>query len=237
MIINGVKSLDISRFCKHSAWKASGHATDYNGLCQVAPNIYVFLEQRFYDSLVNCYLIEQDNCVVLIDGPQQLSKEHEDFILNFGKPVEVILSHAATSSCVAKLRQKLKARIWMHANDSLDEWLVVQPDSWLSGGELFGQDLIVLHTPGHSPGSITLFDARNKILFTGDHVAGALDGSVRDVRNDKHARGTMTERFASIDSLMQRDFDAIFPFHYQAICSNARVALKSFLEGVKNAKK
>ena len=41
----------------------------------------------------------------------------------------------------------------------------------LKGGELFSFDLFnlsVLHTPGHTPGSICLFDKTNGVLFSGD---------------------------------------------------------------------
>jgi glyoxylase-like metal-dependent hydrolase (beta-lactamase superfamily II) len=41
---------------------------------------------------------------------------------------------------------------------------------WLSGSSR-DDDVVILHTPGHSPGSITLWDRVNKILFTGDTYA------------------------------------------------------------------
>jgi glyoxylase-like metal-dependent hydrolase (beta-lactamase superfamily II) len=36
--------------------------------------------------------------------------------------------------------------------------------------DLGGMKLEIIHTPGHTPGSICLFDKKNKILFTGDTV-------------------------------------------------------------------
>ncbi len=33
-----------------------------------------------------------------------------------------------------------------------------------------GYHLRVIHTPGHSPGSICLYEPRNKVLFSGDHI-------------------------------------------------------------------
>lgn len=54
----------------------------------------------------------------------------------------------------------------------------VQPERTLTGGEridLGGRELIVVHTPGHSPGGITLVEESTGIAFTADAVyAGAL---------------------------------------------------------------
>jgi len=45
------------------------------------------------------------------------------------------------------------------------EWLA--PESWL---ELGGRRLRVIHTPGHTPESISLHDAERRQLFTGDYL-------------------------------------------------------------------
>ena len=47
----------------------------------------------------------------------------------------------------------------------------VNPTTLLEEGDtidLGGRTLEVIHTPGHSPGSVCLLDKRNRILFTGD---------------------------------------------------------------------
>ena len=66
--------------------------------------------------------------------------------------------------------------------------------------DLGGRSLTVLHLPGHSPGSIGLFDERNGLLFSGDAL---YDGELIDnfpMSNVGHYRTTM-ER---IDSLSIR---------------------------------
>lgn len=46
-----------------------------------------------------------------------------------------------------------------------------EPDQWLEDGDVvtFGEEkLLVLHTPGHTPGHITLFSESAKLAFVGD---------------------------------------------------------------------
>ncbi|MDD1719103.1 MAG: MBL fold metallo-hydrolase [Methanoregulaceae archaeon] len=45
----------------------------------------------------------------------------------------------------------------------------IVPDRTLTGGDRIG-DLVVIHTPGHTPGSICLYDEPGKALISGDTV-------------------------------------------------------------------
>ncbi len=45
----------------------------------------------------------------------------------------------------------------------------IVPDITLSDGDMVG-DLVVLHTPGHTPGSICLYSEKERLLFSGDTV-------------------------------------------------------------------
>jgi len=49
----------------------------------------------------------------------------------------------------------------------------LEPDVKLNGGETLDTGLFKLHviwTPGHSPGHICLYDAANRIFYSGDHI-------------------------------------------------------------------
>lgn len=219
-----------------SDWKARGMPTECDARYKIAENVYVFPNQSFYGSSVNCYLIEQDEVVVLIDGPQQLTEENEDFILNFGKPIEVVLTHAPTSASSEELENRLSANIWLHSGDKGDQWLKFKPKRWLKDGQIFGTDLTVVYTPGHTPGSISIFDSKNKLFFTGDHLSGNKDGKLIDVRTDSHARNHDSGRLTSITKLLKFDFKAILPFHYEQIRSDAKEKVNEFLGVVKYGK-
>lgn len=47
---------------------------------------------------------------------------------------------------------------------------VVHADRLLRDGDVLGRGLTVLHTPGHTSGSICLVDETDRVVFTGDHV-------------------------------------------------------------------
>jgi len=74
-----------------------------------------------------------------------------------------------------------------------------KPDSLLDEGavvDLGGRQLEVIHTPGHSPASISLLDRGRRLLFTGDHFypgplylqSASSDLKVFQASNDKIAR-------------------------------------------------
>lgn len=89
--------------------------------------------------------------------------------------------------------------------------------------------LEIIPTPGHTHGSICLFDQRSKTLFTGDMVAGARNGKIRDFFTDPDASGDLKQRFHSCRKLLAYDFESILPFHYEMIKKEAKARLADFL--------
>lgn len=66
----------------------------------------------------------------------------------------------------------------------------------------------VIHTPGHTPGSIALFDIKNKALFGGDPIQDGsifLFGAQREINAYKHSLIRINE--------MKEDIDIIYPSH------------------------
>lgn len=58
---------------------------------------------------------------------------------------------------------------------------VTFPDRMLYGGEIISTkvyDLEVIWTPGHSPGHICLYEPRNQLLFSGDHILPVITPNV-----------------------------------------------------------
>lgn len=87
-----------------------------------------------------------------------------------------------------KLREKFSGKILIHESDALvlekgeDELMLartfnspplkIHPDGKLKDGDRIDlgkrMKLKVIHTPGHTPGSICLYDEEKKVLFSGD---------------------------------------------------------------------
>lgn len=95
----------------------------------------------------------------------------------------------------------------------------LKPDILLSGGEFFGE-LEVIHTPGHTPGSICLYSEISKTLFSGDTVfPGGSFG-----RTDLYG-GNEEQIIESIKKLTLLDVSIMYPGHGDVV-TNANEQIK-----------
>jgi hydroxyacylglutathione hydrolase len=85
------------------------------------------------------------------------------------------------------------------------------PDIELAEGDFIGE-LRVLHTPGHTPGSICLFSEPDKILISGDTVFS--DGCFG--RYD-FPGGSRIELAQSLNRLSSLDVEGLFPGHGEPV--------------------
>lgn len=87
----------------------------------------------------------------------------------------------------------------------------IAPDVVLHDGDRIG-DLLVIHTPGHTPGGICLYDAEARVLFSGDTVfTGGSFG-----RYD-FPGGDRTVLAASIERLTTLDVEGLYPGHGEPV--------------------
>jgi hydroxyacylglutathione hydrolase len=103
-----------------------------------------------------------------------------------------------------------------------------KPDRTLKEGDKFSSDkldLEVIHTPGHSPGSICLYDKKRRILFTGDTVFS--DG----VGRTDIAGGDPEELEKSLQRLLKLDVEKILPGHGEPVLKNANKILEAIVKG------
>lgn len=216
-------------------WKAHGFLTIEASEFKIAPNVYRFPEQTFYGEHVGSYLVEEDDFVLLIDGPQQLTEEHEDFIAHFDKPIKICMSHGPTAGEAKKLQKAYGAKIYLHKADTDSEWLTVKTDILIDDGFTFAKRLQVIHAPGHTPGSAVVYDRNNKLLFSGDHITGDKKGEIYDFfKHDDGVSGDVRQRLESAKKLLAYDFDQILPFHYKMIRKDAKHVLGRFVKKYEN---
>lgn len=144
----------------------------------------------------NCYLTWDDETAegVIIDpGADELLILNNLAKVGF-KPLAILLTHAHSDHIggVKMVKDKFDIPIYIASQEK--EWLMnpelnlsamsgtpvvaVEPDELLSDEQLltFGKlNFKVLHTPGHSPGSVSFFNEERGMLFCGDALfAGSI---------------------------------------------------------------
>jgi len=91
-----------------------------------------------------------------------------------------------------------------------------------------GDELAVIHTPGHTSGSICLFDEQNKVLFTGDTIfayggIGRIDLPTGDAE----------KLINSLSKLSNLDVITFFPGHAEPVMYNAAQEIKETYNRIK----
>lgn len=139
----------------------------------------------------NGYVCHSEGKGVLIDAPSSNSSEHEEierYIQQEGiRIMHLLLTHAHIDHIFgcSHFEQRFGLPFRLHRSDvpllqnavqqatmfgvALDPPSV--PTQFLEEGDViaFGDvELEVLHTPGHSPGSVTFFDPESRAAFSGD---------------------------------------------------------------------
>ncbi len=131
----------------------------------------------------NCYVVSDGNEVVVIDpgddGEYIVRKIQE----TGARLVAIIATHGHSDHVTAafELQTALGAPFYIHANDMffLDRMRVPRTDpppvvtKTLADGDTIAvgkYSLKVIHTPGHTPGGITLYEKFSGIAFVGDVI-------------------------------------------------------------------
>ncbi|MBE4907813.1 MBL fold metallo-hydrolase [Bacillus luteolus] len=142
---------------------------------------------------VNCYLVEESDGLTLIDAALPFSKKA---ILKaaqqIGKPItKILLTHAHGDHVGAldELKNSLPdVPVFISKRDSrllagdvsldpdeptipirggVPKNIKTKPDVLLNDGDRIGS-LVAITTPGHTPGSMSFFDTRSKVIIAGD---------------------------------------------------------------------
>lgn len=75
-------------------------------------------------------------------------------------------------------------------------------------------EVIVLHTPGHTPGHACLYTPERKLLFSGDHVLEHISPGIMCISDQTNPLGTYMESLAKLKKL---DLDMILSGHRNVI--------------------
>jgi glyoxylase-like metal-dependent hydrolase (beta-lactamase superfamily II) len=122
----------------------------------------------------NIWVVGDDRRVIVVDA----AHDHRPIVEAIGDrhTVAILATHGHNDhiNAAGELSDVLDAPIWLHPDD-LMLWRQVYPDrepdrALTDGWELSagGTTLRAMHTPGHSPGGVSLYDAVGGVVFSGD---------------------------------------------------------------------
>lgn len=159
------------------------------------------------DLATNSYLIwdEVSRQAVLIDPADEGGFLSEEIVRHQLKLEKVVLTHGHFDHVLGLLEVKLnfpETPIYLHSADlflirqakgSAEHWLgrkvdpVPEPDKNLTPEttiKLAGTEFLIVHTPGHTPGSVSLYSKSESLLISGDtlfkQAVGRTDFSYSD---------------------------------------------------------
>lgn len=145
-----------------------------------------------------------------------------------------IAAHPQDAEVIAgkKMRMTPKGRMRILFK-LLGSFLQVKPfqvDSMINEGDTIS-GLTVFHMPGHTQGSIALYDSKRKVLFIGD-MLGFRDGVVQGP--SKSVTMDMEQACQSIEKLHNLDFTVMLSGHGAPLRSDASAKVREFITRIKN---
>lgn len=185
-------------------------------------------------------LVVETELTLIDTGFRGSSEQIEDCIRQLGRsPREIsriILTHNHVDHVggMAELKQLTGARVAMHKTDigerkNLPSARAGDIDIQLEGGEVFDVlgGLEIIHTPGHTPGSICLFSARHKMLIVGDAVRKRRDNLLLPFRTASYDQ---SQAIKSVMKLALLDFDILCFGHGLPLTEGARVKMQDLAD-------
>lgn len=150
---------------------------------KILDGLYGFIWQDYRQNNCNSYLIDADRRILIDPGHSHLFSHVEQGLVSLKidpRSIDLILiTHAHPDHMEASLLFRKPTMLTMSERDFTylkelagDYYKIPQPDFFLKEGDLEvgALQFEVVETPGHTPGSISLYWPKKGVLFTGDLV-------------------------------------------------------------------
>jgi len=134
--------------------------------------------------------------------------------------------HYDHTKAVPIVKKETNAEVLIHEDDA--KFLDFKPDKTLKDNEILDLGdikLKVIHTPGHTPGSICLYETESKSLFSGDTVF-----SFGGIGRTDLIGGDTKKIIDSIKQLTKLDVKIIYPGHGEITNKNVNEQIKKSLD-------
>lgn len=203
------------------------------------------------------YLVVGDQLTLIDTGMSGSSSKIRDYVKNIVKrdisDIKTIIithHHFDHIGSLDKLKKLTKAKVAVHKDDAdyisgeksqegpvfmkfmvklfkiISRYKPVEPDIFLKDGDQVGE-YQVIHTPGHTKGSICLYNPQNKTMFAGDnlkYVKGKIEGPGASLLPEP-------EKYKeSMEKLVKLDIEVIFCGHTKPVTSHASEKLREYLK-------
>jgi len=169
------------------------------------------------------YLIKDGRHIFMVDVPEYI-ENNISFVEDHGLPEFIFLPHRDDVADAEMFGERFGAKLIIHESE---RYAVKNPD--ITFRDLYEiEGATIIHTPGHSPGSLSLFYAKKKVMFTGDHITADRG---KPVAEDFSWTYDYDLQIKNSRRLLDYDFEYILAGHGgRWLISNAKNELKGFLQ-------
>lgn len=155
------------------------------------------------------YLIVRAEGNILVDSPRYTTKL-ENNLKMLGGARYMFLTHSDDVADHETWSNHLGCERILHLAEVDHSTAVVEIKLEGSGPWSLGDDVTLVHTPGHTEGSVCLLYKPCKVLFTGDHFAmGELGWTI----SERYNKFSVPKQLNSVKLILDLDFEWILPGH------------------------
>ncbi|CAH2077014.1 unnamed protein product [Thlaspi arvense] len=155
------------------------------------------------------YLILHHEGNILVDSPRYVEKLAGK-IAKMGGVRYMFLTHRDDVADHKKWADRFKCTRILHSEDVEPSTSDVELKLEGSGPWNLNEDIELIHTPGHTKGSVCLFHKPLKALFTGDHIT-MYESGMSIIEQYNHC--SVPLQLESVERLINLNFNWIIPGH------------------------
>ncbi|KAJ0800110.1 putative metallo-beta-lactamase, ribonuclease Z/Hydroxyacylglutathione hydrolase [Helianthus annuus] len=177
------------------------------------------------------YLLVHPEGNILIDSPRYTERLASN-IEKMGGARYMFLTHRDDVADHEKWSKRLNCERVLHSTEVNVSTSNVEMKLNGCGPWSLSDDVQLIHTPGHTEGSVCLFYKPLKVLFTGDHLALAMDESNLAI-SEIYNFYSVPIQLDSVAMLLELEFEWILPGHGRRVAfkdiEEKNASLKAFL--------
>lgn len=184
---------------------------------RLAQDLYLFRVPKHQFRHGQSYAMVTDNDeLILIDAVHQITKSAVEEVINdHPRVAAMIVTHrdliGQAFTSIQGLSEWINAPIYAHPADHMGHAFVDITNTSDGFPQLYS--LSFHHVPGHTPGSIMIYDHRNRRLFTGDSAVGDKYGSETNDFTHPYIAESDWDNYTRAWQTIQAPVKEVYPLH------------------------